>query len=428
MIPKNIISDLLAVTLALSLFQGCSGEKESPITSPLNIIVMVSEGHSRGAIGAYAEEPSFLSTPGLDSLAAEGNLFLSYRATGWESQDMLEDSLPTKLSEKGYEKAFLGIWDNEGNPTEYDKTFILQGEGSYFNPLFIDNGRLLCREGYVTSILTDEALGWISERNGKNPFFLVLHHFAMNGTWMPDTRDLGMYADKELPPLDQGDSLLTDFTSRLNPIYHLKMADRDGKIHTPSESALETMGRDLYRRDLRPYDPIVPGRMNALQQKEWDAHYDPLISSFRKLGPKGKALSDWKFSRFAADYLETANSLDRSVSDITSFLKESGLWDNTVLIYTSSGSLSRDDSALLPLIVHMPGEGPDDRRFIYAKGKIGEEVTDRDLVRSIMEFSCMEPTADVEGESFLPLLLRRNPSQEGKTDLWSKVKGFFGRN
>ncbi|MBQ8070425.1 MAG: sulfatase-like hydrolase/transferase [Bacteroidales bacterium] len=427
-IRKNIIVTFLATTMAFSAILSCTPKEGSLIKRPLNIIVMVSEGHSREAIGAYGDSDSFISTPGLDSLASEGNLFLSYRITGWESLDMIEDSLPAKLSEKGYEMAFFGTWDNEGSPSGYGKSFILQGEGSYYNPMLIDNGMLLCREGYVSSILTDEAVDWIGGLGGGDPFYMVLHHFAPCGTWMPDTRDLGMYGDVDLPPLEKSDSLVVDFASRLNPIYHLKMADRGGKIHTPSESRLETMGRDLYRRDLRPYDPIVPGRMTPGQQKDWDAHYDPIISAFRKSNPRGNSLIEWKFSRFEEDYLETANSLDRSVSQLTSFLKEKGLWDNTVLVYTSSGSLGRDDSSPLPLIIHMPGKGPDDGRFIYSRGEIEKDVTDLDLVRSIMEFSCLTPSEEAEGESFLPLLIRRNPDKEGKTDLWSRVKGLFGLN
>ncbi|MBR1435442.1 MAG: hypothetical protein IJ584_10065, partial [Bacteroidales bacterium] len=61
-------------------------------------------------------------------------------------------------------------------------------------------------------------------------------------------------------------------------------------------------------------------------------------------------------------------------------------------------------------------------------GEIEKDVTDLDLVRSIMEFSCLTPSEEAEGESLLPLLIRRNPDKEGKTDLWSRVKGLFGLN
>lgn len=406
--PHRKITAWMALAVWLMCLCGCASDKEQLIRKPLNIVLVVSDAHSPSVIGAYNPGSSVADTPGIDTLAIEGNLFRNCIATGWEEWRRIEDSLPGILREKEYRTAFIGSWDHEGTPDRYDMTEVLEGEGDYYNPMLRRDGRILCREGYVSDILTEQAAEWLSENGKKERFFLVLHHHALSGTWMPSTEDLGMFNAESLPQMQESDTLLGDFVKRLNIIYHLKMADKNGKIHTPRESSLERMGRDLYRRDLRPYDPLVPGRMNGDQQKAWDKHYDPIISAYRKAGLKGEGLQQWKYRRFAEDYLETANSIDRSIRELHSAMKENGLLDNTVFIYTSTRSLTAEESSTVPLIIRMPDSNPAENGYVCSREEVTDKVSDMDLFNTLLELTCTEDDGK-EGKSFVPLLLKKAP-------------------
>ena len=192
---------------------------------------------------------------------------------------------------------------------------------------------------------------------------------------MPDLHDLGAYDDKEFP---LPDTFYDDYSTReaarkqemsiiadMNVVYDLKMADRENTIHTPDNPALESYGRDLYRKDL-PDGELVPGRMDSLQQAAWDAYYDPLIAEFKAANLKGNALSEWKFQRYMRDYCSVINSVDRNVGRVYDFLKEHEMLENTVIIYTSDqgffmgehGYFDKrfmyEESFRTPLIVRMP--------------------------------------------------------------------------
>ena len=405
----------LAMTGAF-LFQGCAPKEEAlSFKKPLNIVLIVSDGHVPFTINAYDTLSVFTRTPGIDSLAKGGNLFSDFREEGgWEVWRQIEDSIPRLLSKNGYSTAFFGLWDHEKKPQSFQKTTILQGEGSYYNPMLISDGNLLFKEGYVSDVLTDEASEWLKEQRGNSPFMLILHHYALNGPWMPAGEDLGAFNPEDFPPMQPEDSLLEDFIRKLNPVYHLKMADKKGKIHTPNEPRLETMGRDLYRRDIRSYDPLTPGRMNYTQQKAWDSHYDQIIEKYRSSSPKGDRFSQWKYLRFLEDYLETANSIDRSVSRMMSTIEEEGLENNTVFIYTSTGSITGESSLKIPLIIKMPkglrvGEG-----FMTFAGEIDSKVSDKDLVPTILQFACEDISQTTEGKALVDNLLKKDPSLKEK--------------
>ena len=398
------------------LIQGCAPKEEAiSFRKPLNIVLIASDSHVPVTIKAYDTLSVFARTPGLDTLAKDGNLFKDCLPEGgWDVWRQIEDSIPRLLSRRGYSTAFFGFWDHEETPDAFQNVTILQGEGSYYNPMLISDGKLLFKEGHVSDILTEDASEWLKERKGNSPFLLILHHYAFNGTWMPAEEDLGTFDPESFPPMQPEDSLLNDFIGRLNPIYHLKMADKKGRIHTPNESRLEMMGRDLYRRDLRSYDPLVPGRMNFTQQKTWDKHYDPIIDRYRSSSHKGDRLLQWKYLRFLEDYLETANSIDRSVSKIMSAIKEEGLEDNTVFIYTSSGTISGGSSLNVPLIIRMPKDLHIGDEFVTGAGEISSTVSDKDLVPTILHFAGEDFSQLSEGKSLVNDLLRRAPSQKNK--------------
>ena len=71
------------------------------------------------------------------------------------------------------------------------------------------------------------------------------------------------------------------------------------------------------------------------QRKVWDAHYEARIDEFSELKLTGKDLVRWKYQHYMHDYLATIASVDESVGRLLDYLKETGLDQNTIVVYSS---------------------------------------------------------------------------------------------
>ena len=434
MIDKNAM--LLTLSSA-ALAASCSSGKEAE--KPLNVVYIMCDDHSYQTISAY--DRRFMETPNIDRLADEGARFThSFVAnslsgpsracmlTGKHSHkngftnnehgifDGSQQTLPKLLQAGGYQTAMVGKWHLVSTPTGFDYWDILTGQGDYYNPVFIRNGEKLVRRGYSTDITTDVALEWLESREKDKPFCLFLHYKAPHRSWMPDTRDLGKFDDREFP---LPETFYDDYAGRkaaaaqemsiladMNVVYDLKMADKENEIHTQENPHLEIYGRNLYRQDLKPGE-LVEGRMDAEQQAAWDAYYDPLVARFKADSLSGEALYEWKYQRYMRDYCSVILSVDRNVGRVYEYLRDNGLLENTVIVYTSDqgffmgehGYFDKrymyEESFRTPLLVRMPGG---------KKGDIPEMVQNIDYAPTILEMAGLPIPDDIQGESFMPLL------------------------
>ena len=66
-----------------------------------------------------------------------------------------------------------------------------------------------------------------------------------------------------------------------------------------------------------------------------------------------KEKMQWKFQRYMQDYLATISSVDDNVGRVLDYLEESGLDENTIVIYTSDQGF------------YLGEHGWFDKRFIY---------------------------------------------------------------
>ena len=471
---------LLALTGASAVAAaGSCGDKEEtrkPET-PLNVVYIMCDDHSYQTISAYDDR--FIETPNIDRLADEGarftNSFVANSLSGPSRACMLtgkhshkngftnnehgifdgsQQTLPKLLGAAGYQTAMVGKWHLVSEPTGFDYWDILTGQGDYYNPVFIRNGERIVRDGYSTNVTTDVALDWLDSRDKGKPFCLFLHYKAPHRSWMPDTCDLRLFEDKVYP---RPSTFYDDYSGReaaakqemsiikdMNVIYDLKMADKEGEIHTPDQPWLEDYGRSLYRQDLAPGESVA-GRMDAPQQAAWDAYYDPIIKEYKEKVASGNltgdALNEWKYQRYMHDYCRVIHSVDRNVGRVYDYLKENGLLDNTLVIYTSDqgffmgehGYFDKrymyEESFRTPLVVRMPGGkkvkaaksrtkvlGPVD--YGHRSNDIDEFVQNIDYAPTILDAAGVAIPEDIQGESFLPLLKGEKPrkvaTSEGK--------------
>jgi arylsulfatase A-like enzyme len=106
-----------------------------------------------------------------------------------------------------------------------------------------------------------------------------------------------------------------------------------------------------------------------------------------------------------ADYCGEVNRLDRTVSGVLDVLRERGLLDNTLIVFTGDngaalphgkGSLY-DPGVNVPLIVRWPG-------VVKAAGESHALISGEDIAPTLLEAAGLRPDPRMSGVSFLPLL------------------------
>lgn len=397
---------------------------------PLNIVYIMCDDHSYQTISAYDQR--YIQTPNIDRLAQEGvrftNSFVANSLSGPSRACMLtgkhshangftdnsksfdgsQQTFPQLLRENGYQTAMIGKWHLVSNPTSaaFDYWDILTGQGDYYNPTFICNGKRVVRDGYATNITTDLAIDWLkNKRNPQKPFCLFVHHKAPHRTWMPDTCDLDLFSDVTFPlpetfwddyegrqaAKEQKMSIIKD----MDIVYDLKMADHDSTIHSDNPG-LEAVGYYYYRQ-----------RLNPAQQAAWDRHYDPIIAKFKEAKLTGRELANWKYQQYMRDYLRVIHSVDRNVGRLYQYLKENDLLENTLVVYTSDQGFYMgehgwfdkrfmyEESFRTPLIMRMP------QTYGGKKGLSAAMVQNIDYAPTFLEAAGVKVPSDIQGESFL---------------------------
>ena len=106
-----------------------------------------------------------------------------------------------------------------------------------------------------------------------------------------------------------------------------------------------------------------------------------------------------------ADYCAEVNRLDRTVSGVLDVLRERGLLDNTLIVFTGDngaalphgkGSLY-DPGVNVPLIVRWPGK-------VKAADAANVLLSGEDIAPTLLEAAGLKPHPRMSGVSFLPLL------------------------
>ena len=397
---------------------------------PMNILYIMSDDHSYQTISAY--DNRFVHTPNIDWIANHGVRFTeSFVAnslsgpsracmlTGKHSHkngftdntrtfDGSQQTYPKLLQKAGYQTAIIGKWHLTSDPTGFDYWDILTGQGDYYNPDFILNGKKIRREGYVTNIIADLTIDWMENKRDKDkPFCVLMHNKAPHRVWSPDTCDLDLYNDVEYP---LPENFYDDYAGRkaaakqkmnimrdMDIVYDNKMADKENEIH--SNKDLEAWGRANYNR------------MTPSQREQWDRHYDPIIKKFKQAGLTGKALAEWKYQRYMHDYMRVVASVDRNVGRVIDYLRKHDLLDNTLIVYTSDQGFYMgehgwfdkrfmyEESFRTPLLMYLPGG---------KHGDVKEMVQNIDYAPTFLELAGVPVPKDIQGMSLLPLLQGKN--------------------
>lgn len=406
----------LALAAAVSLPGISSGESSLAVDTRPNIVFIFSDDHGAQTISAYGSNRN--RTPSIDRLAKEGMRFancfcgnsicapsratiltgLHSHMTGHTSNERIFDNraetFPELLRAAGYQTALIGKWHLNAEPEGFDEWDILINQGTYYNPDMIRNGQFHKTVGYATDIITDLSIDWLQKRDPTRPFLLLSQHKAPHRSWEPPLRGLGLYEDSMVA---EPATLFDDWSHRSSAHTHARMS----------------IAHDLWPGDLH-LDPI-DGLFTPEQKAVWDSFYVPRAQAFREARLSGKALVEWKYQRYAKDYLRCVAALDEDIGHLLAYLDSTGLSRNTIVIYSSDqgwflgehGMFDKrwmyEESFRMPLIIRWPG-------VVRAGAVNADLVQNIDFAPTLLEAARVSIPPTMQGRSLVPLLEGRRPS------------------
>ncbi len=420
--PRGLLCLLCLLCLFWAIHSAHHSMAAEPARRP-NIVFLFSDDHAYQAISAYGDGRKLLDTPNIDRIANQGMRFdrclvtnsicgpsraciltgkYSHRNGFYNNSNSVFDgsqvTFPKLLQGAGYQTAMIGKWHLHTDPTGFDEWHILPGQGVYYNPPMIHNGKKVKHEGYTTDLITDFSLEWLKQRDPSKPFLLMCQHKAPHREWSPALRHLGHNGDK---PFAEPANLFDDYANR-----GLAVRDQDmtiEKTFTEIDAKLKT-----------------PPQLNAEQKQAWDAYYEPLNKEFRASQMSGSDLVRWRYQRYMHDYLGCIKAVDEGVGRMLDYLDEAGLAENTIVVYASDqgfflgehGWFDKrwifEESLRTPLVVKWPG--------VTKPGEVSREIVSNvDFAQTFLDAAGVAAPADMQGASLVPILKGQTPENWRKS-------------
>jgi len=414
--PRLAILIVCGIGLSFAA-HGAQSRAEPRSTKPPNIVFIFGDDHAFQAVSAYNDPRRLVETPHIDRLGREGMRFdrcvvpnsicgpsRASVLTGKYSHlngfynntnsrfDGSQTTFPKLLRAAGYQSALFGKWHLVSDPTGFDEWHILPGQGVYYNPAMIHNGRRVQHEGYTTDIITELSLTWLKNRDKSKPFLLMCQHKAPHREWLPATRHLGHNYGRHYP---EPPTLFDDYSGR-------------GKAeHDQDMTIAKTM-------TVLDFKLTPPTGMTADQYRAWDAYYEPRNAAFRAAKLKGSDLVRWKYQRYLHDYLGCIKAVDESVGRLLKFLDDEDLTAETIVVYSSDqgfylgehGWFDKrwifEESLRVPLLVRWPG-------VIKPGSTTASLVSNIDFAETFLEAASLPAPLEMQGRSLLPLLKGNTP-------------------
>lgn len=354
-----------------------------------NFLFILVDDQPFDALGFNGRYP-FLKTSNMDKLAEQGVNFNNYFCTqsicSPSRASFLTGTYPhihgvnqnnhhvdpdwenykpytSHLQEAGYETALIGkihmahFKGRKHIRPGFDYWYSFIGQGQYFDPQINDNGVEKQEKGYMTDILTKEAVSWLTEKRDANkPFSLCLWHKAVHEDHLPAPRHENLYENDTLP----------------YPPYNTHKETFEGKPEWQRIKAFDSKWKE--------YSPV-----DKLAEKPWGLKSD-------------------KYMRL----LKTLAAVDESIGTVLETLEQTGELENTVVIFSSDNGyfmgehtywdkrIAYENSIRIPMIIRFPEK-------IKAGTQINEMCLNIDLAPTILELANIEKPAYMQGESMVKL-------------------------
>ncbi len=400
---------LLVIALTISLASSLAlRAQDRP-----NILFIMSDDHTAQAVGVYATLLKDLDpTPTIDSLAREGIVFDNAFCTNSictpsrasiitgqyahtngvfdlggnitpESQ-----ALPILMREAGYQTAMIGKWHLKQEPN-FDYYKVLPGQGKYFDTEFRIQGDQPWPKNTVThtgqhssDAITDSTLDWFKkERDPDKPFFVCHQYKAPHDYFENAPRYQSYLADLEIPEPDTLYDPPNTFGSLATKGYDNELVPHIG-TSIGSRNPRRSYATNLFDRFPEEFPP----------------NYDPAVLSEEET-------TRLAYQGYLKKYLRCVRGVDDNLKRLFDYLKEEGLHDNTVIIYTGDQGFwlgekdyqdkrwAYDESARMPFIVRYPEKIPPGIR----SHALIENV---DYPALMLDYAGIDIPSDFQGRSF----------------------------
>jgi arylsulfatase A-like enzyme len=404
----NCIRNVVMLVIVLGALDAHAASPGKP-----NILLILSDDHAKKALSCYGNTD--IQTPALDRIAAEGMRFnhaltpnsfcTPSRAvvlTGKyshkngvtrlnQSFDGSQQTFPRLLQGAGYETSLFGKWHLLSQPTGFDFYCVQKMQGMANDTIVFETGtkwipwspkdrksyrvggRVL--PGYNNDAMTTQALNWLKQkRDPKKPFCMCLHPKPPHQPYTPPKKYEDFLKDVKIP---EPATLLDDYKGR-----------------TPE---------------------AIQDKMNANRILLGPA-FKKHRAELEKTNPKitDDELTRAMYQEYIKGYYRLVKSVDDNVGRMLDYLDESGLADNTLVIYTSDQGFSLGEHGFYnkqwmyenplhqPLMVRFPGA--------IKPGSVHDSMVNHvDLAPTILEYASVTVPDDMQGNSLKPIL-------EGKSD------------
>ena len=443
---NSLIGILSIIGLFLITLCACNSSTKKE-DKPMNVIYIMADDHAYQAVSAYGSQLSKLApTPNIDRIANEGarmdNVYCTNSICGPSRASILTGkfshvngfyknvdggdfngeqlTFPKIFQKNGYETAVIGKWHLGTTPTGFDYSKVLinwGGQGTYYKPQFCINGTdtVVEKKLHVTKAIENDCLDWLSQRDATKPFMLLYQFKAPHRDWRPDSMYHELFSDFDFP-----------LPETFNDDYKGRLA--------ASENMME-IGRHLNRRDMKQVPPSGLSRKDSLR---WLAYGDKGQYWSPNDTLTGDALKYWKFQTYIKDYLRCVAGIDRAVGSVLDYLEESGLSENTIVVYTSDQGFylgehgwfdkrwMYEESFKMPFVIKNP-------RTITAGTTSDAMIMNVDFAPTLLDMAGLEIPLEMQGKSFKGAFEGDDKNQRKSVyyhyyeyPIWHKVQPHYG--
>ena len=321
-------------------------------------------GPSRGTLltGTYSHINGMIANPGIQVISGEPE----------PTFDESQVTVAKLLKQNGYQTGIVGKWHLPANPGNVGFDYFVFKEGAggpyYEAEGYLGNSQLGSNviekqrhEGYETDITTDLAIKGMKEFT--QPFLMMVQYFNAHRPFDPPHKYEHLYDTERIP---EAGTFWDDYSHRASPAAAARMRIADMPDFSPP--------KDLTER----------------QRKQWN------------------------HQQFMAHFLGTLRSQDDNVGRLLQFLEESGLADNTIVVYTCDHGFFLGDhgwfdkrfmyeqALRVPFMVRYPGH--------VEQGKVRHEfLANIDNAPTILDFASIPVPEVMQGRSLVPLLSGDDP-------------------
>ncbi|KHT62509.1 mucin-desulfating sulfatase (N-acetylglucosamine-6-sulfatase) [Photobacterium gaetbulicola] len=452
-IKRSTLSKGIGLLLASSAMTSVAAEQERP-----NILFIFSDDHANQAISAY--NPTLGQTPNIDRIANEGAIFERAFVTNsicqpsrasvmsgkhshkngvldntsrWNPNQVI---FPKLLEESGYDTALIGKWHMHPTPVkEFGYSLVLNGaggQGTYYNPEFIDqDGKTRVIEGYSTDLITDMSLEWLEESwDEDKPFLLKVQYKAPHTPRRPPPRHMATFMDHNFPIPD---TLFDDYKTRGEhaenawmQLYGMTPVGINAFPPAPTtpekarvrEEWIKSMDGDQRWHFDEWMNRLTDEQKAAFHEAYddvnvdyWEKMKDPMYK--RRWGNVPRDLkvprTEYMYQRFMRDYMGTVMTIDENVGRILDYLDESGLAENTIVVYSSDQSFfigehgwaekryMYEEGFKMPFMIRWPGQ-------IAPNQRPQAMIQNMDFGPTFLDAAGLPTPEEMQGKSFLKVL------------------------